>query len=145
MGKEKVIRISANEFRYMGVFETLTGAGVKDCIVDEEKIIFIVKEGDMGLAIGKNGANVKKVEETVGRKIDLIEFSRDAVQFVKNVMNPMKPKNAYMSQKSTGQKIIKLQLEPQDKRTVLANNKRLLNTVKNYVARHHPVDDIEIA
>ena len=49
------IKFSANEIRYIALFENMTGAMVKDCIIDDEhgKVTFVVKNGDMGLAIGK--------------------------------------------------------------------------------------------
>ena len=47
------IKFSANEIRYIALFENMTGAMVKDCIIDDEhgKVTFVVKNGDMGLAI----------------------------------------------------------------------------------------------
>ena len=52
------IKFSANEIRYIALFENMTGAMVKDCIIDDEhgKVTFVVKNGDMGLAIGKGGS-----------------------------------------------------------------------------------------
>ena len=56
------IKLSANEIRYIALFESMTGAMVKDCIIDDEhgKVTFVVKNGDMGLAIGKGGSSVSK-------------------------------------------------------------------------------------
>ena len=57
------IKFTANEIRYIALFENMTGAMVKDCIIDDEhgKVTFVVKNGDMGLAIGKGGSTVSKV------------------------------------------------------------------------------------
>ena len=54
------IKFTANEIRYIALFENMTGAMVKDCIIDDEhgKVTFVVKNGDMGLAIGKGGSTV---------------------------------------------------------------------------------------
>ena len=54
------IRFTGREMRYIALFESITGATAKDCIVDDElnRIIFIVKEGDIGAAIGKGGKNI---------------------------------------------------------------------------------------
>jgi transcription termination/antitermination protein NusA len=141
----KVIKISTDEFRFISLFESLTNAGVKDCVTMPDRVVFIVNEGDMGLAIGKAGANVKKVEDAIGRKIDLIEYSKDPIQFLKNLLSPIKIKNAYMSQKSTGAKAITVQVEPNDKKMLLANGKRRLNEAKEYFLRHHKIDDVDVA
>jgi N utilization substance protein A len=56
------IKFTTNEIRYIALFESMTGAMVKDCIVDDEngKVTFLVKKGDMGLAIGKKEAQLPR-------------------------------------------------------------------------------------
>lgn len=63
------IKFTANEIRYIALFENMTGAMVKDCIIDDEhgKVTFVVKNGDMGLAIGKGGSTVSKVQRAVDK------------------------------------------------------------------------------
>lgn len=47
---------------------------VKDCIIDEDngKVPFVVKNGDMGLAIGKGGSTVTKVQKAVDKGLKLL-------------------------------------------------------------------------
>ena len=56
------IKFSSKEIKIIALFESMTGAMVRDCIIDEEhsKITFVVKNGEMGLAIGKGGSTVTK-------------------------------------------------------------------------------------
>src|SRR6266699_3252015 len=58
------IKLTSEEMKYMALFESITGATTQDCIIDEklERIIFVAKPGDMGLAIGKGGKNIVVVE-----------------------------------------------------------------------------------
>ena len=58
------IRLTGREMRHIALFENITGATAKDCIVDEElnRIIFVVKEGDVGAAIGRGGKNMHLLE-----------------------------------------------------------------------------------
>ena len=81
------IKYDSELIRLMTFFESMTGAKVKDCISDD-KLIFIVEENNMGKAIGKGGANIKKLESALKRKIKLAEFSDDALQFVRNLVYP---------------------------------------------------------
>ena len=86
------IKFSTNEIRYIALFESMTGAMVKDLLVDDEngKLTFLVKKGDMGLAIGKRGSTVAKVQKTVDKGVEVIEHSDDQVEFIGNLMAPAK-------------------------------------------------------
>ena len=55
------IKYDLDIMRYISLFESLSGAKVKDCIVNDV-IFFIVHENEMGRAIGKQGSNIKRVE-----------------------------------------------------------------------------------
>ena len=81
------IKYDSEMIKLMAFFESMTGAKVKDCISDG-KLIFIVEENNMGKAIGKNGANIKRLENALKRKIKLAEFSDDVLQFVRNLVYP---------------------------------------------------------
>lgn len=142
---KSTIKISTEEFRYIGLFQTITGAMVKDCFVEGDRITFVVKEGDMGLAIGKGGVNVNKIEEITAKKVDLIEFSRDPVQFLKNVVAPIKLRGAYLSKKSAGTTSINVQAaEPRDRKALLGGGKKTLNAALALLKRHYDVDGIDV-
>ena len=81
------IKYDSELIKLMAFFESMTGAKVKDCISDD-KLIFIVEENNMGKAIGKNGANIKRLENALKRKIKLAEFNNDVLQFVRNLVYP---------------------------------------------------------
>ena len=70
------IKFTANEIRYIALFENMTGAMVKDCIIDDEhgKVTFVVKNGDMGLAIGKGGSTVSKVQRAVDKGLKSLNY-----------------------------------------------------------------------
>ena len=83
------IKFDSELMKLITLFESVTGANVKDCIADERITLFIIEEGEMGKAIGRNGANIKRVENMLKRNIRLVEFSNDIVQFVKNLIYPV--------------------------------------------------------
>lgn len=141
----KSVKMGMDHFKFIGLFESMTNAHVKDCVILPDRLVFIINEGDMGLAIGKGGANVKKVETALqGKKVDLIEYSKDPIQYLKNILYPMKIKNAYNSEKSDGKKILTIDLDSHDKKKLLSSGKKRLNEAKEYFLRHHKVDDIEV-
>ncbi len=64
------IKFTCDEMRYIALFESISGASVKDCIIDEEqgRAIFIVNQGQVGVAIGKGGRNIHTLERMTGKK-----------------------------------------------------------------------------
>ena len=98
------VRLTRDDMMKITLFEKMTGANVMDCISDDERIVFIVKEGDVGAAIGKGGENVKLATEKFGKKIDIIEFSTDLKKFVKNIFAPLKLEDVWI--KKFGDEIV---------------------------------------
>ena len=83
------IKLTSDELRLMSLFQNVTAAVARDCIVDEkmDRVIFIVNKGQMGLAIGKGGATIRQLQNVVARKVELVEFSDDPSEFLSNVLN----------------------------------------------------------
>ena len=74
----------------MALFENMTGAKLKDCFVNKERLIFVIEQGDMGKALGKHKGNIQRIEESLNRKIKIIEFNPDVLTFVRNLMFPLR-------------------------------------------------------
>lgn len=84
------IKFDINLMKFISFFETLTRVHVKDLIQEEGQLIFIVKQGEIGKAIGKNGVNVRRLEKSLNRKIKIVEFNTELLQFIKNIVYPAK-------------------------------------------------------
>jgi len=76
--------------KFISSFQSLTKTTVKDCIVSENSLLFIVPEGEIGKAIGKNAENVRRLANGFKRKIKIVEFSADLLKFIKNAVQPLK-------------------------------------------------------
>ena len=86
------VKYDSDLMKLMTLFESISGAKVKDAIANG-KVTFVIEENDMGKAIGKNGVNIKKMEHMLKKKVKLVEFSSDVVQFVRNVIHPIEAQN----------------------------------------------------
>ena len=86
----QAIKLSTDQIRLISLFQNITKATARDCLDDEKqnKIIFVVNEGKMGLAIGKGGSNIKSLQNILKRNIELIEYFDDPIKFLKNILNP---------------------------------------------------------
>ena len=84
------IKLSTDQMRLISLFQSVTKATARDCLDDEKqnRIIFVVNEGKMGLAIGKGGSNIKSLQNILKRNVELIEYFDDPIKFLKNILNP---------------------------------------------------------
>ena len=83
------IKLTSDELRLISLFQSITGANARDCVVDDkmDRVIFIVNKGQMGLAIGKGGATIRQLQNVVGKKVELVEYSDDASEFIRKILN----------------------------------------------------------
>jgi len=83
------IKLTSDELRLISLFQSITSATARDCVLDDkmDRVIFIVNKGQMGLAIGKGGTTIKQLQNVVARKVELVEYSDDACEFIRNILN----------------------------------------------------------
>ena len=83
------IKLTTAQMRMMSLFQNVTGATARDCIEDEkqDRVIFVVNSGKMGLAIGKGGVHIKSLQNMVKRNVELVEFDDDPAKFLSNLLN----------------------------------------------------------
>ena len=86
----QAIKLTTDQIRLISLFQNVTKTTARDCLDDEkqDKIIFVVNEGKMGLAIGKGGSNIKSLQNILKRNVELVEYFSDPIKFLKNVLNP---------------------------------------------------------
>ena len=60
--------IGFKERRYIEELRILTKATALDCVIDDrfDRVIYVIRQGDMGLAIGKKGDNIKRLQNVLG-------------------------------------------------------------------------------
>ena len=138
------IKFNANEIRYIALFESMTGAMVKDCIIDDDngKVTFVVKNGDMGLAIGKGGSTVTKVQKAVDKGVEIIEYSEDPTIFIKNILAPAELKSIKVIQKESGEKMAIVNTDSVNKRIAIGKNGINIERAKFLAKRQHNVNNI---
>jgi len=139
------VKLSTDGIRYIALFESLTGARAKDCFEDSEnnRLIFVVKSGDMGLAIGKGGDHINRVKKAIGKHVEIIEHSDDPVEFVKNAFHPVSLKNASLVVKDD-KRIAYVEVHSKEKGLAIGRDGKNIEKVKKLSARHHNIDDVII-
>ena len=142
----KGIKFTNREMRFIALFESITGATVRDCIVDEDydRVIFVIKEGDVGMAIGKHGKNIAMLEKMTGKKHEIIEYSEDPSQFIKNALKPAKLKEIRITEKPDGKTIAVVSVEPRDKGIAIGKNGKNAERIRFLAKRYFDINNVSI-
>ncbi len=140
------IKLTADEMRYMALFENVTGAASRDCLIENEtnKIIFITKANEAGLAVGRNGLNVKTLRRMTGRNIEIIEYADTAIDFIKNAFNPARIREVRITEKPDGRKFAVVNVDPKDKGVAIGKGGEKAERVRQLVRRYFGIDNIII-
>ncbi len=138
------VKLDTEGIRYIGIFESLTGADVKDCILENDRVIMVVKKGDMGLAIGKGGANISKVKKLLKKEIEVIEHSTDVREFIANLLRPAKVKRVELSTTKDNKRYAYVEVPSKDKGIAIGKNGEKIKRVKILMKRNQDIDNVII-
>jgi N utilization substance protein A len=139
------ITISEDDMRLIAQFENLTGAGARDCVVDEKfsRILFVINPGEMGLAIGKKGASVKKASDAFGKKFEVVEYNPDKVQFLRNCFLPVQIQTVTFEQNEEGDEVAYIEVQPEDRGLAIGKEGKNIIKAKKLAFRQFDIVNVE--
>ncbi len=140
------IKLTSDELRLMSLFQSITSATARDCIVDDkmDRVIFVVNKGQMGLAIGKGGSTIKQLQNMVAKKIELVEFSDDPVEFIRNMLNADMVNDVRISERSDGTKQAVVTVDPRKKGAVVGREGRNAEKARLLARRYFQISNVLI-
>ena len=139
------VKLTEDCMRLISQFESLTGAGSRDCVIDERngRLIFVVNPGDMGLAIGKKGASIKKASEVMGKKIEVVEYSSNPQQFIKNCFLPAQVTSMTFDGEQ-GEQSVQVEVRDEDRGIAIGKEGKNIFKAKKLAQRQHNIIDVQI-
>ena len=132
--------------RLISQFESLTGAGSRDCVVDNrnERIIFVINPGDMGLAIGKSGSSIKKASDVMGKRIEVVEYSADPGQFLRNCFLPAQVTDIDFDTDEEDQQVALIEVRDEDRGLAIGKAGKNIFKAKVLAQRQHDIADVQL-
>jgi N utilization substance protein A len=129
--------------RLISQFERLTGAGSRDCVIDERnnRIIFVINPGEMGLAIGKSGSSIKKAMEVMGKRIEVVEYASNPEQFLKNCFLPAKVLNVDL-EGNDDEKVAYITVADEDRGIAIGKEGKNIFKAKKLAQRQYNIADV---
>lgn len=139
------VKLTSEGMRYIALFESMTGAVTRDCVIDEDnnRVIFVIKNGEMGIAIGKKGSNINRVKKAIGKHIEIVEYSEDADEFIRNSFLPAVIQKMDIRNEE-GKHLAYVETLPNDKGIVIGRNGRNIQKARILAKRHHDIINIVI-
>ena len=140
------IKLTGEEMRYIALFESVTGAIAKDCIIDDKlsRLVFVVKPGNIGLAVGKQGANVKTLKRMISKDVELVEYADDLSTFIRHSFAPARVNEIRITDKPNGKKMVVAMVDSKDKGIAIGKNGRNAEKTRFLVKRYFDVDNVVI-
>jgi N utilization substance protein A len=124
--------------RNINLFESITDVEVKDAIIKEDEAYFVVPEGKAGMAIGKGGKVVQKVQEKLDRDIKIYEYSDNLGKFINNLV-PADIRGVDIDGDEVEIDV------PRDKRgRVVGKNGDKIESIREILQRTHGVEEVRV-
>jgi N utilization substance protein A len=139
------IKLGGDEIRFISLFESITGAVAHDCIIEDDRVIFIIKAGNIGLAIGKKGINIKRVRDFLQKPIEVVEFAQSPEDFIKNTLAPARIKLITITERRDGKKIAMVTVNEKDRGIAIGKNGKNVARARSLARRHYNIEDVIIS
>lgn len=140
------IKLTPDELRLISLFSSVTSATARDCIVDDkmDRVIFVVNKGQMGLAIGKGGVTIKQLQQVVGRKVELVEHSESAEEFIRNMLGAEMVSDVRISERMDGSKQATVTVDARKKGAVVGREGRNAEKARLMAKRYFHITSVLI-
>ena len=140
------IKLTTDQMRLMSLFQNVTGATARDCVEDEkqDRVIFVVNAGKMGLAIGKGGSHIKNLQNIIKRNIELVEYSDDPTVFLKNMLNAKLVSEVKMNKRADGTMQAIVIVDPKKKGIVVGREGRNAEKARLLAKRYFEITSVLI-
>lgn len=134
------IKYDINLMKFISMFEGISNARVKDAIEENGTIIFIVEENQIAKAIGKSGSNVKRLERLIKKRIKVVEFSNDLLDFIRNYVAPLEVGEI----KNNDGNLLIQGNDIKTRSMLIGRDRRNLNLLKSIAARYFDFKEIKV-
>jgi NusA-like KH domain protein len=127
------MKLSMDDILLMNAMSKVSGVDAKDCIETNGMVSFLVKGSEVGRAIGKGAVNVKKLENSLKKRVEVLGFYEKPEEMVTRTFDVQ----AEEVNKKKGKLIVKL--NAMNKKKVFSNSGRF-RRIKELMKRNCELD-----
>jgi N utilization substance protein A len=98
----------------------------------------------MGLAIGKGGATIRQLQNVVAKKVELVEYSDDPSEFIRNILNSDMINEVKMNERVDGTKQAVVIVDAKKKGVVVGREGRNAEKARLLAKRYFQISNVLI-
>ncbi|MFC4249234.1 NusA-like transcription termination signal-binding factor [Natribaculum luteum] len=136
------VTLSDDARQYLALFEDVTGATGRDCVLENGRLLVVVAPGQMGEAIGPGGRHVTQFERQVDKSVRLIEAAETAAAFVANALAPAAVYNVTISENDDT--IAYVEVADEDRGVAIGKDGLTIEAARTLAERHFGIDDVQL-
>lgn len=129
--------------RTINMFESITGVDAIDALITDDEAYFVVPEGKAGMAIGKGGKVVKKLQRKLDRNVKIYEYSDNIGKFLNNIV-PADIRGVDIDDDGDHTEV-EINVSRENKGRVVGKNGNKIDSIRQILARTHNVDEVRVA
>ncbi|NIM45431.1 MAG: NusA-like transcription termination signal-binding factor [Nitrososphaeria archaeon] len=123
-------KLTADELALISLFESITGVGPVDCILDNDRVTFLIHEKDfpslLRMAFTFSSAKKKSIglvleelSRIMKRKVDIVKFSDNIKRFIINFFSLAKSESVKIISRPDGYKYAIINVNPRRRGAVI--------------------------
>jgi N utilization substance protein A len=138
------IKLDADTLRLITLFENVTGARVRDCLEEQDRLVFVVHEDDVGKAIGKQAANLRKLRDILNKDVEVVGWAPDRQKFIANIFRRYAVESIQLEERRDGVVQARVKVDARDKGRAIGRGGRNVQLARALAKRHFNVDDVVV-
>ncbi|MGQ9582485.1 MAG: NusA-like transcription termination signal-binding factor [Thermoplasmatota archaeon] len=129
------IRLDEETIKLIALFESVTRAEVRDCVVFEDAVVFIVNRGQAGAAIGEGGERIHRLRALLRRSVEVVEWADTPERFIRNLFHGFSVGGVHIERRG-GRLTALVSIPSSEKPRAIGKQGRNLSRVRAILARH---------
>lgn len=136
--------LTSESLRKISLFEDVTDVEVIDAVDEEERLVFVVDEDDLGKAIGRGAHNLETLSEKTGKDVEIVGYTEDTLDFVHNLFHKVTLEDVTIEENDDGERIAYVVPEEESKGRAIGEDGRNVDLAREVARRHSDLDDIKV-
>ncbi|MDO8627803.1 MAG: NusA-like transcription termination signal-binding factor [Candidatus Diapherotrites archaeon] len=138
------MKITNQELLYMNALGDIARIAPRSCFLDSsDKIVFVVNSDDISKAIGKDGLNIKRLREKLGKNIEVVPYAKTAEDFSRKFLRNITISEIKQGSDENNNNIIILKFD-NNERTKVRESFGKIKRLKELIKTSYGIHDVKI-